>query len=174
MEWYKLLGMGLVVLATTGYGIVLGRDIKQRLRELKELKKIFFLLKGEIGFGHTPILDALESISRRCSKVFKGVLMEFVEYGKNCDKKPFNEIWEEGMRVQLEKTHLSKEERQRFINLGNELGLPDINTQQAAIDNYNMELEVSISELEKVAPGKVKLYNSMGILLGLVIAIIMI
>lgn len=174
MEWYKLVGMGMVVLATSGYGIILGRDIKHRLKELKELKKIFFLLKGEIGFGHSPILDALETVSGRCSKLFKEILQEFVAYGRSCDKKPFGEIWQEGMKVQIEKTHLSKEERERFINLGNELGLADLNTQQNAIDNFNMELEVHISELERVVPGKVKLYNSMGILLGLVIAIIMI
>ena len=174
MEWYKLVGMGMVVLATTGYGIVLGRDIKYRLKELKELKKIFFLLKGEICFGHSPILDALETVSGRCSKLFKGILQEFVAYGRECEKKPFGEIWQEGMKPQIEKTHLSKEERERFINLGNELGLSDLNTQQNAIDNFNMELEVCISELEKTVPGKVKLYNSMGVLLGLVIAIIMI
>ena len=175
MEWtYKLIGMGLVVFATTGYGIVLGRDIKHRLKELKELKKIFFLLKGEICFGHSPILEALETVSRRCSNPFKIILQEFVVYGKECEKKPFSEIWQDGMKVQMEKTHLSKDERQRFINLGNELGLSDLNTQQNAIDNFNMELEVCICELEKIVPGKVKLYNSMGILLGLVIAIIMI
>lgn len=174
MSVYKILGMTLVIFATAGYGIILSRDIKLRLKELKDLKKIFFLLKGEIGFGHMPILDALGIVSERCGKVFKDVLKCFVEYANKTEKRPFADIWTEGMKEQIEKTHLSKEEKARFLNMGTELGLSDVNTQQIAIDNYSMELEIAIAELEKIVPGRVKLYNSMGIMLGIVIAIIMI
>lgn len=175
MNWpTKLLGMLMVILATTGYGIVMGKDIKARMSELKELKKIIFLLKGEIGFGHTPLLEAFDNISRRCAEPFKSIIASFVKHGFASDKKPFVEIWQEGMEKELEKTHLSKEEKERFINLGNELGLNDVKTQQNAIDNFAAELDMNIEALDKILPGRVKLYHSMGIMLGIVIAIIMI
>lgn len=170
----KIIGMLMVVISTTAYGIILGRDIKARLKELKELKKIVFLMKGEIGFLHTPLLEALENVSYRCEEPFKGMLAGFVKYGKEVDKRPFYEIWEEGMREGISKTHLSKEEKELFMKLGKEFGLSDIKTQQNAIDSFLNELDLNINQLEKVIPNKVKLYNSMGIMLGLVIAIIMI
>ena len=170
----KIIGMVMVIIATSGYGFVLSRDIKLRLKELKELKKIIFLLKGEIGFGHTPILEAFDNISRRCVEPFKVMLTSFVEYGKKSDKKPFSEIWNEGMKGLVDKTHLSKDEKEMFMKLGSDLGLSDIKTQQNAMDTFLNELDVNISALEKVVPNKVKLYNSMGIMLGIVIAIIMI
>lgn len=170
----KIIGMAMVIISTTVYGIILGRDIKARLKELKELKKIVFLMKGEIGFLHTPLLEALENVSFRCDEPFRGILTDFVKYGKEVDKRPFSEIWEDGMKDGIAKTHLSKEEKALFMKLGRELGLSDIKTQQNAMDSFHNELDLSINSLEKVLPNKVKLYNSMGIILGIVIAIIMI
>ena len=170
----KIIGMVMVILSTTAYGIILGRDIKARLKELKELKKIVFLMKGEIGFLHTPLLEALENVSFRCDEPFKGMITGFVKYGKEVDKRPFCEIWKEGMIDGISKTHLSKEEKALFMKLGKELGLSDIKTQQNAMDSFLNELDLNINVLEKAVPNKVKLYNSMGIMLGLVIAIIMI
>ena len=132
----KIIGMVMVIIATSGYGFVLSRDIKLRLKELKELKKIIFLLKGEIGFGHTPILEAFDNISRRCVEPFKVMLTSFVEYGKKSDKKPFSEIWNEGMKGLVDKTHLSKDEKEMFMKLGSDLGLSDIKTQQNAMDTW--------------------------------------
>ena len=175
MEWYtKLIGTLLVISATTGYGVVLSRDIKSRMKELKELKKIIFLLKGEIGFGHTPIMEAFDNIRRRCKEPFAGIIGDLVEYGHKSDKKPFNVIWTEGIGNGLSKTHLTGEEKERLLCLGNELGLNDIETQKQAIENYALELDMNIEALDKILPGRVKLYNSMGIMLGIVIAIIMI
>lgn len=170
----KIIGVILVVFATTSYGIALSRDIKTRLCELKELKKIIFLLKGEICFGHTPILEAFENISRRCREPFKSIIENLVSYGYEGNKKPFNEIWVNGIENGLKKTHLTKEEQQKILNLGNELGLNDVKTQQNAIDSFATELDMDIENLTGIVPGRVKLYHSMGIMLGIVIAIIMI
>lgn len=170
----KIIGMIIIMLSTTGYGIVLSRDIKARLKELKELKKIVFLLKGEISFGHTPILEAFDNISRRCGEPFKCIMENLVGYGEKSSKQPFNEIWQQGFGDELHRTHLSKDERERLIAFGEELGLNDVKTQQNAIDNYAMELDMNIETLSKTLPGRVKLYNSMGLMLGIVIAIIMI
>ncbi len=170
----KLIGIVLVVFATTSYGIALSRDIKARLSELKELKKIIFLLKGEISFGHTPLLEAFDNIGRRCGEPFKGIIAEFVKHGSESTKKPFNEIWIQGMSAGLAGTHLNKEEQQKVLNLGNELGLSDVKTQQNAIDSFAAELDMDIEQLAGVVPGRVRLYHSMGIMLGIVIAIIMI
>jgi stage III sporulation protein AB len=170
----KIIGMAMVIISTTAYGIILGRDIKARLKELKELKKIVFLMKGEIGFLHTPLLEALENVSFRCDEPFKEMLINFVKFGRESDRRPFSEIWEEGMNAGISKTHLSKEDKLLFMKFGNELGFSDIKTQQSAMDNFLNELDMSINQLEKIVPNKVKLYNSMGIMLGIVIAIIMI
>ena len=80
----------------------------------------------------------------------------------------------DGMTGLIGKTHLSKEEKELFINWGQGLGLSDVRTQENAMDNFLNELDLNIEALEKIVPNKVKLYNSMGIMLGIVIAIIMI
>ena len=170
----KIIGIIMVIVATTGYGIVLSRDIKLRLKELKEIKKIAVLMTGEIGYGHTPLLEAFDNVSRRCSLPFKEILTDFVKYGEEGNKRPFVDIWNDGMTGLIGKTHLSKEEKELFINWGQGLGLSDVRTQENAMDNFLNELDLNIEALEKIVPNKVKLYNSMGIMLGIVIAIIMI
>ena len=170
----KIIGMLMVIVATSSYGFVMSRDLKLRLKELKELKKIIFLLKGEISFGHTPLFDAFDNVSYRSKEPIKGILNEFVQYARTRDMVPFIDIWNDGMPGLISRTHLSKDEIELFLKLGSELGLSDIKTQQNAMDNFLCELDINIESLERETPNKVKLYNSMGIMSGIVIAIIMI
>ncbi len=79
----KILGGAMVIFSTSAYGFLMSRDLQKRLQELKEIKKIMFLLKGEIGFGMTPILEAAGNIAGRCGSVMSGKRCS----GRDCMKR---------------------------------------------------------------------------------------
>lgn len=167
-------GVCLVIFAASAYGMMMGKELKARLSELKELKKIMFLFKSEIAYGKTPIFEAAQNISGRCSPFFKKIFEDFCECEKLEKNKMIDEIWKEVMSKGFLNSHLSRQEQNSFIEVGKSLGLMNSDTQEKTIDIYLSELSVSIEELEKTVPAKVKMYNSLGVMLGVIITIIMI
>ena len=175
MNWIvKFAGIGIVVFSTSAYGILLCREIRDRLTELKELKKIMFLLRGEIGFGRTPILEAADNISKRCNTIFQKAMKMLSENSGEIMEAPIEDIWKKTLEKVLPESHLSKFEKERLLQVGECLGLSDVSTQINAIDVYMDELVTSINELERSMPAKIKLYKSLGIMCGIVISIIIV
>ncbi len=170
----KICGVAFVVFSTSAYGYILSHDLKRRLLELLELKKIMFLLKGEIGYGLTPVFEAMGNIARRVSQPFSEILSSFAEREKEIKECPFKDMWEQEFEKGMTSLHLSNAEKERLIGLGSSIGLNDYKTQQTAIEAYMQELENAISELEKCLPAKTKLYRSLGVMLGIVITIIIV
>lgn len=170
----KITGIIIVIFSTSSYGMLLCRDIKLRLMELKELKKIMFLLKGEIEFGKTPLLEAAANITVRCETVFAKAMKNLADCNMDIKKETIDFLWKKSFSDIIPQCHLSKNEKERILSLGDCMGLKDSKTQLMAIDSYMDELENSIKELEKVMPSKIKLYRSLGVMCGIVISIIMI
>ncbi len=170
----KICGVAFIVFSTSAYGYVLSRDLKSRHLELLELKKIMFLLKGEIGYGLTPVFEAMGNIALRVSKPFSGILESFAKREKETKECSFADMWEQEFGQGLSSSHLSVAEKERLMGLGSSIGLNDYKTQQTAIEAYMQELENSIAELEKCLPAKTRLYRSLGVMLGVVITIIIV
>ncbi len=170
----KIIGVLMVVFSTSAYGLILSRDLHSRLNELKEIKKIMFLLKGEIAFGLTPVFEACDNTARRSNGVFKDILLDFAGHETEVKTSSIDEIWKRSFEKGLSKSHLNGNEKDRIILLGSSLGLADSKTQENAITAYLNELEVSIEQLEKSTPSKTRLYNSMGIMCGIVLTIIIV
>lgn len=170
----KILGGVMVIFSTSAYGYIMSRDIHKRLLELKEIKKIIFLLKGEIGFGMTPILEAAGNIAGRCTGVMGGILRELEAHNGMVKEGSLGEIWKKVFEKGLRDTHLCEREKERLISLGDSLGLRDTQTQVNALNAYADELDSCIEELAKVLPTKTRLYQSLGVMLGVIITIIMV
>lgn len=170
----KICGIAFIVFSTSAYGWVLSRDLKRRLLELRELKKIMFLLRGEIGYGLTPVLEAAGNIALRVTAPFNGILTALSERNSEIKDCTFGKLWEEEFSKGLGASHLSAAEKERLAALGNSIGLSDSGTQQNVLDAYMQEIESSINELEKCLPARTRLYRSLGVMLGVVISIIII
>lgn len=168
----KILGGILIIGSCTGYGLLLEMNMKKRLSELREIKKIMFLLKGEIEYGLTPIMEALAVISHRCNGQFKIILEQLTK--ENSYDKSFEELWQQVLGRELGSTALKKDEKERLILLASSLGLPDKRMQQHALDNYLDEVQSSIQTLTNEIPAKTRLYRCLGMMGGIIITIIIV
>lgn len=172
--YFKIAGMALVVFATSAYGFCMCNDVKRHLMELREIKKMMFLLKGEINFSCTPLFEAAQNIANRCDYVVRDILEQLAAYDLEQKTMTISEIWRACFSDGLRRSKLSREEKDRLIGIGDSFGLADNESQQNSIDIYLDELNVSICELEKALPAKLKMYRGLGVMSGIVISIIII
>ena len=167
----RIIAICIMTASCAGLGFVKSLGMTRRLNQLKTLKRIEMFLHGEISCARTPLPDALWSISEKTEEPFREFLREVAEdlnrYGGNS----FGDVFAENVECHLMDTKLTKEDRERFSEMGRNLGYLDKDMQLHNLEAYGRELDMTIEEVTKGLPVRKKLCQSLGIMGGLFLAI---
>lgn len=167
----KLIGITLIIGSSAGIGFYFSNYLKNRLTDLGELKKSILILRGEIRYGNTPLPEAIEAIGRKNNRL-SGFFTYIGQELMKLDGIPFYTIWIEGIGIGLKASHLNKHDKETLSKLGETLGYLDKEMQINLINLYIEELETEIKESFKIMKEKSYLYNTLGIMAGIFIAIV--
>lgn len=170
---FKIVGAILVIFSSSAMGLYLSNELKTRIVDLKELKKILLLLRGDIQYANTPLPEAVQALSRRHDGKFKGFLENISQRLLKLRGESFGVIWKEGVEKDLTHTSFSKEDYALLNQLGENLGYLDKNMQIGTLDLYLEQIEETINSLSQSVKDKTYLYNSLGIMGGIFITIIL-
>jgi stage III sporulation protein AB len=85
----------------------------------------------------------------------------------------FAAIWSESIGKGLENTSLSKKDLLNLVQFGENMGYLDKEMQLNTIDLYLTQIEEEIKELSKTVKEKTYMYNTLGILGGIFLTIVM-
>lgn len=157
----KILGSTLILVASSALGIVSGREIHSRCKELEELYKVFTLFQLELKFYQIPIKEVFLKL---CNKVD----WRYQEWMRDIsDTDDFMKTWENTIDKYFKESHLTKEEKNELKELGKNLGCSE------AISLYLSNLERSIHNTREEEKEKKKLYQSMGVMGGIFLVILL-
>ncbi len=174
MTIMKIIGCILVVVSSTGMGFYFSNEIRCRIEDLKELRKLIVLLRGDIRYANTALPEAIAVIARRhngnYNAFFKYVSTKLNELSGHT----FSQIWKEAVHTELNTTSLAKKDKLHLSQFGENLGYLDKDMQMNTFDLFISQLEDEIKDLSKTVKEKSYLYNTMGIMAGIFIVIIMI
>lgn len=171
LQW---IGCGILVIAGSGLGFYYSRQWTRRLELLKGLHQMMNLLKGEISYGRLTLPDAFMRISRRIAPPLSDFLFSLGKRMKKQSGKPFSELFSAEVWHHLAGMGLSREDLDQLEDLGNQLGYLDRQTQLRTLDLYTHNLEDTIGELKQELPGRKKVCQSLGLMGGLFLAILLI
>lgn len=174
MNIMKIVGSVLVIISSAGMGFFFSNEMKCRIDNLKELKKLISLLRGDIRYANTPLPEAINSITRRQSGSFDSFFHYVSAKLHELSGRTFSEIWREAVQKELSDTSLSKKDKLQIIQFGENLGYLDKDMQMNTIDLFLSQIEDEIKDLSKNIKEKAYLCNTLGIMAGIFIIIIMI
>ncbi len=174
MNIMKIVGCILIILSTTGIGFYFSSNMKCRMEDLKEWKKLVCLLRGDIRYANTPLPEAISSAGRRHDGNFHAFLHNVGEQLQELAGETLASIWKTAAEKELLNTSLNKKDKVQLIRFGENLGYLDKDMQMNTFDLYLSQLDEEIADLGRTVKGKVYLYNSLGIMAGIFITIIMI
>ncbi|CUH93281.1 stage III sporulation protein AB [Herbinix luporum] len=174
MLFTKIMGCILIIFSSSLMGFYFSSQLKCRINDMKEFKKLIVLLRGDIRYGNTPLPEAISSIARRHEGNFKDFLTKVSDRLSERLGNTFSEIWTEAVEGELHDTSLSKRDKYQLIQFGENLGYLDKEMQMNTLDLFLAQMEEEIYELSKTVKEKTYLYNSLGIMAGIFISIIMI
>lgn len=169
----KIIGAFLVVISCGALGFYFSSELKTRISDLTELKKILTLLRGDIRYTNAPLPEAMQTLSKRHDGTYKQFLENVSNSLLELNGESFAKIWKKGVENNLLHTSLTKEDYQLINQLGESIGYLDKNMQINTLDLYTEQIEGTIEELSKSVKEKTHLYNSLGIMGGIFIIIIL-
>lgn len=170
----KIIGCILVIVSSASIGFFFSNEMKYRIDNLKELKKLILLLRGDIRYANTPLPEAIAAITRRQSGSYNDFFLYVSKKLGELSGQTFSEIWKEAVLLKLSDTSLTKKDKLQLAQLGENLGYLDKDMQMNTFDLFLSQLEEEIKDLSKTVKEKAYLYNTLGILAGVFIIIIMI
>lgn len=163
----KIIGSIIVVAVCTVMGFEKSRELQLHLKELEELKKMFTILKGELQYTRAPFSEMFFKISKKTEGIYKEWLIHLSEDLEKRKMGTLQEAWKTTILKYLNESRLTVEEKEELRQIGNSLGYPE------TIELYLEQLEVSIQSTREELKAKKKLYQSMGIMCGIFLVIVL-
>ena len=167
----KTAGIILILFSGTGLGLCKSMELTARLKILEKLAQLLLLLKGEIRCTGATLEDAFLDAAAKMPGEYRLFLKETAGWLQQRSGITFDEIFRECAVRLLHR--LSEEERESFLSLGEKLGYLDREMQVAQLTLLEEELGYRIKTLKSAMPKQQKTYQSMGILGGILLAVLL-
>ena len=157
-----------------GIGFAKSSGLTAHIKDLETLQKMIQYLRSEIVTAGSPLPDAFWETGRRLRDPYRDFLQDISEDMRRPDGKTLPAILEENVTVHLADTRLTKEEKEELQEAGCGLGDGDRAKQKANLDRYETRLLQQIVEQQKGLPEKKRLCQSLGIMGGLFLFLILV
>lgn len=169
----KIIGSIFIITSSSAIGVYFSNRIKERVEDLKLLKRDMFILKGDIRYAKATLPESLDGIAERNKGKFYLFFRTVADQLLSGEGYSFQEIWSDAVKEHLNTTCMSEKDKMYFASLGENLGYLDKEMQINTIDLYLARLDEEIESASKAVLEKAKLYNILGIIGGIFITIIM-
>lgn len=167
----RIAALVLIAVSCAGLGFVKSQALSARVRDLLMLRKILRLLKGEISYAGTPLPEAFYRIGGKMEMPFRDFLQDLSVDMQRYEGESFSEIFDRNTDCHLKETRLSREDREEWKEFGRMLGYLDREMQLSTLKSFDETLAWKIGELKEGLPARKKLYQSLGVMGGLLLVI---
>ena len=170
----KIMGGILIIGACAGMGNYFAKCLERRVEQLTQLYHAVLELQGEIRYAATPLSEIMFALGKQG----RGKIADwFLRIGKEmelADGRSLAEIVRQTGCIELQKTVLTKQDKEQLFRLGDSLGRLDKTQQLLATEYYLKGLQKELEEAKKIKKERSYLYRCLSILIGVFLMILMI
>lgn len=163
----KVVGSTLIIFACTAIGFDRSHKLQLHLNQLEMLKQIFVLIKKEMQYTMAPLPEIFLKISRGVDEFWKRWLEQLSMELQNCEKLTFEQVWDATIEKHFQESQFTLREKEELLQVGKNLSYME------NIDLYLELLDISIERAREDAKTKKKLYQSIGIVGGIFLVIVL-
>ncbi len=165
MKW---LGMICIFLMSTGIGVYASHKMRTRFLHTQKLNALLADFSSYIRYQCTPLEDLLHLFAKHPNySEFSFLQNSSARFSAGT---PPQIIWHESIAEDPAITPMAKE---ILYDVGNTLGTTDVEGQLATLELHRKQLEVLASELKENYRMKGELYRRLGMILGIMLAVIL-
>ena len=171
---FRIMGAVLIVAGCTAIGFFYKERFRDGLRHLRSMQQILELFMSEIRYGKATLPECCGNIASKVVQPYGEGLKRIWENMKGPEGLGFVENWNKHMGYAIERVPVTKQEKEMFLGFASCLGLSDNQMQVRAIEQYRDMLASAIKCREAELERQSRMATGLGIMSGLLLAVILI
>lgn len=172
--YIKIIGSLFLLSSAAAIGFLKADELNERVKRLKELKRMMILLQGELRFHKATLSEAFEHVSDRIEEPFSAFLKEMASKLEMRESGGFDAVWSEMSKQLLRGEGFFKEDGQLLEMLRSSLGYLDLTMQIETLNLAILQAEDAIKLAKEQQEAKGKLYQTMGVTIGALLTLLII
>lgn len=172
--YLKILGCIFIMASTAAVGWEKAEELKERVKRLEELKQMMMFLQGELRFHRASLSEGFENVAERIRDPLKTFLKETAEQLEKRDGQSFEKIWERAEMSLLAAPGYRKTDAELLGVLRGGLGYLDLELQTETLNQAIVRAGEAVLAAKEEQNRKSRLYRTMGVTVGAVLALLVI
>lgn len=169
----KIIGTMLILTASVGGSFYYMSRFKEQERELLIMKELLVILEKQLEYIRLPMAEIIEEMEKKAGEPFLLPLLEFREELLKHRTEDVEALWRECMKQHERDFCLSSEEFGILADIGRLLEPADSRSQIASVELYKNRVDEKIQKIWAEKGEKQKVYQSICLLGGLVLIIVL-
>ena len=162
----------LIILCCAFSGFLKASVFSSRIRILQDLMTNLNYLQSEMEYSMEPVPMLLKRIGESRRDQEGGFFLEAEKLLSEKREKNLYDAWEKAIDMVYEENGLSKEDKKILKVLGYELGKTDMENQKRLFEHCFCQLKQQMTQAKEEAAVKGRMYRSLGISMGILIAVV--
>ncbi len=169
MIFIKMMELIGIFIGISTVGVLISNKYRDRVKELKEIKKALNMFETKIKFTYEPIPEIFQDIS---DNLIDNIAYMFRQASNTMQQKSARQAWEEAL--ESSNFNITKEDIDILKGFGKLLGKTDMQGQLNQIQLTTNFVDIQIIKAEKEYEKNAKLYKTLSLVTGLALVIILI
>lgn len=169
----KLIGALLILTATAGAGYVYCGELKRYLGTMIYLRYVMSLIRGEIGYSHSPLPEVFKEVAGRVRQPYKMWLSGLAEEMEKRNGSGFGRIWNRQIERSLSVLKLKREHSILMKEPGTFLGSLDRPALDRTMELYLNRMDLEIEKLREGIASKTRIGRCLGIMSGIFLIVLL-
>ena len=144
-----------------------------RVKDLQEIKKALMILSSEIEHMRAPLPIACANIAKRTKEPISALFANFSSLLTQNQGETAYQLWVQALEIQKPRTFLVAEDWDVVESFGKTLGYLDKQMQQSAIAATVEYIDEKTTSLQAQSDKNKRMYRSLGIIGGLLLAVVL-
>ena len=170
---FRIAGTFLILAGSAGLGLYFSAKEGFRVQDLLEFKKALLILSSEIEYMRSTLSEACANISKRTSLGVSRIFARFSELLAEGEGETAYRLWLAAMEENRDAVHLAAEDIAVLGDFGKTLGYLDKQMQKNAIDYAVSYIDEKSAVLSASSDKNKRMYRSLGVIGGLMIAVVL-
>ena len=170
----KLIGSVLILIASVGMAYSIQNELKQHQKRLFELRSLLTKIFWEMNYSMRPVEMVLLYQMDTQDEVLNEILQEIGECLMKKEAKSGEDIWQEIFRKHRRKLGLKTEESELIEQAGRAFFGKSVEENQKVLSLYQERLDFLVEVEQKERKEKQKVYQTVCVMSGLVLIILLV
>ena len=170
---FKLTGILLLMAGCCGLGINRVAEAKQRIRELREIRRMVIRIQSEMVYGKRALPEICQLFGQCMEEPYRTAFLTIFRKLEENDGTDLNRIWMEQMEDCMKNLPLLKEEKDILRNMPEYLGVLDERQQAADIGQSLDFLTAHIAQAEAGYENQARVIMSISVMAGIFLVILL-